>query len=237
MLLSNPTLKVIRTALSTESRKIGEGREDIERNDRGAQLLAEMFPDVCCETAPDGTRFIALQEVIKIVAHCTRREQQARSEGFTDGKNTGLQEGRSEAKKVFDSFSGAVNDALSQREALLRDAESRAMDIILKIAHKVTCDAARVDVDVNAAIIKGAINELADKRKIDVRVNPDHLDELRLRMDEFKSLSTDVRELRIEPDPRIGYGGCFIHTPSGDIDARLESQLGIVEESIRTESS
>jgi len=178
-----------------------------------------------------------MPEIIKIVTRCHQREQQARNTGFNSGKTAGLQEGRAEAQKVFDSFSGAVNDALSQREALLRDAESHALDVILKIAHRVTCDAARIDVDVTTAIIKGAINELANKREIHIKVNPDHLEELQLRIDEFKSLSTDVRKLSIEPDPRIGYGGCFIHTPSGDIDARLESQLGIVEEAIRTESS
>ncbi len=235
--MSKATVKVIRTTLMNCSRRIGEGREDIDKALRGGKLLEEYFPDAHCETALDGVRFVPLREIEKIVNVCLEREKQARQSGFESGKAAGLQEGQAEAKKVFDSFSGAVTAAIDQRESILRDAESNALNVILKIARKVTCDSAKIDTEVTVAIIKGSIEQLADRREIHVKVNPEHHEELKSRIEEFRALSTEIRKLSIEPDARINYGGCFIHTPSGDIDARLESQLDVIAETLAVEET
>ncbi len=230
--MSNSAAKVIRTTLTENSRRIGEGREDVDQAFRGGKLLEEYFPDVHCETALDGSRFVPLREIGKIVNSCIELEKQARQSGFEAGKAAGLQEGQAEAKKVFDSFSGAVNAAIDQRESILRDAESNALNVIMKIARKVTRDSAKIDIEVTIAIIKGSIEQLTDRREIHVKVNPEHHEELKSRIEEFRTLSADIRKLSIEPDARINYGGCFIHTPSGDIDARLETQLDVIAETI-----
>ena len=44
--------------------------------------------------------------------------------------------------------------------------------------------------------------------------------------------STAIKELAIVPDARVRYGGCFIETPNGDIDARLESQFEILADAL-----
>jgi flagellar biosynthesis/type III secretory pathway protein FliH len=46
----------------------------------------------------------------------------------------------------------------------------------------------------------------------------------------FLKGSTSIKEITIEPDLRVSYGGCFIETPTGDIDARLESQFEVIDE-------
>jgi flagellar biosynthesis/type III secretory pathway protein FliH len=43
-----------------------------------------------------------------------------------------------------------------------------------------------------------------------------------------------IKELTIEGDPRIKMGGCFIQTPSGDIDARLESQFDVIADVVQS---
>ena len=52
-------------------------------------------------------------------------------------------------------------------------------------------------------------------------------------MDRFLSGSTAIKDLQFEADPRVREGGCFIETPTGDIDARLESQFEVIEHVLR----
>ena len=52
-------------------------------------------------------------------------------------------------------------------------------------------------------------------------------------IDRFLGGSTSIKELTVVPDPRVRFGGCFIETPTGDIDARLESQFEVIEDALR----
>ena len=47
-------------------------------------------------------------------------------------------------------------------------------------------------------------------------------------------LGVGLEPFSIEADPRVQAGGCFIETPSGDIDARLSSQFEVIEQLIRS---
>ena len=79
-------------------------------------------------------------------------------------------------------------------------------------------------------MIEGVINTLTDRSRLKVKVNPEHLSIVERSLDRFLKDSAAVKEVSIEADPRVRYGGCLIETPAGDVDARLESQLDIIGE-------
>jgi flagellar biosynthesis/type III secretory pathway protein FliH len=133
---------------------------------------------------------------------------------------------------VLTSIEGKKLIPIQELYKLYEEARSKVVELIVKVSKKVTCDAARIDPEVTASIIKNTIDKLVDKSKIKVKVHPDHLPIIEQHIDRFKGESTAVKEIIIEADKRVRYGGCFIETPTGDIDARVESQLGIVTESI-----
>ncbi|MCX6826903.1 MAG: FliH/SctL family protein, partial [candidate division Zixibacteria bacterium] len=74
--------------------------------------------------------------------------------------------------------------------------------------------------------------KLVDKSKIKVKVNPDQLPLMEQQIEHFKGSSTAIKEIIIEPDARVRHCGCFIETPTGDVDARVESQMEIVAETL-----
>jgi flagellar assembly protein FliH len=76
------------------------------------------------------------------------------------------------------------------------------------------------------------IDQLVDKSRLKIKVHPDHLPIMEQNIDRFLQNSTAIKELTFEADPRVRMGGCFIETPSGDIDARLESEFEIIENAI-----
>lgn len=211
---------------------IGEYRVDIEADQLSEKKLATKFSDINVITSVEGRKLIPIQEIIKIEQRLIRDKETEYKRGCQDGYRQGKAEGHLEAQKVIDNFATLIMDAVRQREILYEEAHSKILDMVINISRKVTFEAARVDPDITAQIISGAIKKLVDKSKIKVKVHQDHLPLLEQQIEQFRGDSTAIKELAIEADSRVRYGGCFIETPTGDIDARLESQIEIIAEAL-----
>lgn len=211
---------------------IGEFRSDIEADRKAEKKLATVFKNINVITTLEGKKMIPIQELLKIDRGLVQERQTAYNQGYQDGHNKGIDEGHAEAQKVIDNFASVTKDAIGQREVLYEESRRKILELILQIARKVTFEAARIDPDVTAAIINGTIDKLVDKSKIKIKVHPDQLPLIEQQIDRFKGESTAIKEIIIEPDRRVRYGGCFIETPTGDIDARVESQMDVITEEI-----
>lgn len=224
--------KLLHCAVTEERVIIGEYRADIEADRMAEKQLASRFPDVQVTTSLEGRKLIPIQEIFKIEERMRRDTELQRQKGYEEGYNKGISEGQKDARKVVANFSGLITDAVKQREILYEDARRKILELVLQIARKVTFDAARIEPEITAEIIAGAIKRLTDKSKIKVKVHPDHLPHIEQELDRFRGDSTAVKELVIEADSRVRYGGCFIETPTGDVDARIDSQLDIIAEAL-----
>ncbi|MEW6014973.1 MAG: FliH/SctL family protein [Candidatus Zixiibacteriota bacterium] len=224
--------KLLQCAVTEERVIIGEYRADIEADRMAEKQLASRFPDVQVTTSLEGRKLIPIQEIFKIEERMRRDTELQRQKGYEEGYNKGISEGQKEARKVVANFSGLITDAVKQREILYEDARRKILELVLQIARKVTFDAARIEPDITAGIIAGTIKKLTDKSKIKVKVHPDHLPHIEQQLDRFRGDSTAVKELVIEADSRVLCGGCFIETPTGDVDARIDSQLDIIAEAL-----
>lgn len=211
---------------------IGEYRSDIETDREIEKRLPSIFSDINILTTTEGKKLMPVQEMLKIERQVRRNQEEAREEayktGFEEGQRQGLEIGQQEAYKVVNNFNTLLSSIVGQREKIYEEARQNALQLIMAIARKVTFDAIKIDEDITAQIIKGTIDSLIDRTRIKIKVNPQHLPLLEPQLDRFKGDSTAIKEISIEPDNRVKYGGCFIETPSGDIDARVESQMEIV---------
>ena len=224
--------KLLHVPVRDEKVVIGEYRADIEADRLAEKKLATVYLGINVITTIEGRKMIPIQELLKIDKQLIKERQQAYNQGFTDGHKKGLDIGHQEARKVIDNFAGLIKDAVSQREVLYEEAHRKILELVLKIARKVTFGAAQIDPDVTAKIISGTIEKLVDKSRIKVKVRPEHLPMIEQQIENFMGESTAVKEISIEPDARVRYGGCFIETPTGDVDARVDSQLDIISEEI-----
>lgn len=215
---------------------IGEYRTDIVADRRAEGVLKNVFLGLNVITSTEGKKLVPIQELLKVEEQMKREREEtyqtAYARGHADGYAKGLDKGHTEAEKVINNFGSVIKNVVDQRESIYEEARRKILELTLKIAKKVTFDAARIDPDVTAEIINGAINILVDKARIKVKVNPDQLPLIEQQIDRFKGKSNVIKELTIEPDSRVRYGGCFIETPAGDIDARVESQMEIINEAL-----
>jgi len=228
--------KIIRHTRNAETVVIGERHRNTDIEQQAEQRLGVLFPAVSVMTAPDGERLIPIAEVLKIDQIYQEQLAAAREageqEGYQCGHAAGLEEGLTKARQVASDLNSAVSDAVEQRERMLNEARQQILALVIKVSRKVTFDAIDIDRELTAKLIAGVIDHLVDRSHLKIKVHPDHLAPVEQNIDQFLSGSTTIKELTIEADPRVRLGGCFIETPNGDIDARLESQFEVIEDAI-----
>lgn len=227
-------------ALPVSDRAILIGEQSIDRElEAQAETLArQSYPNLSVITTPQGKKQIPLYQLVSLERRFQDEISDGYRKGFADGRQSGhhdgMAKGQEEARQVVSSLSGLVAALTGQRDEILAEAKERILEMVLKISRRLTFGAASLDPEISMAIIAGAIEQLRDKSRIKIRVNPDHLPILEQQIDRFRGPHTAIKEFAIEPDPRVKFGGCFIETPSGDIDARLESMFEVIERAITT---
>ena len=227
--------KVVRIRQEAPAVYIGDRRLDIEKDTESMSILTRVFPQVHVETGADGIKLIPAREIIKINQVMTHEKELSQSSGREKGYQQGLKEGLAEAEKVLQDFQSAISAAISERQRLFEDAKANILSLVIQISRKVTFDAISIDPDATLQIISKVIDTLIDKTSIKIKVNPDHLPIVEQGIDRFLNNDSTIKEIKIEPDSRVSLGGCLIETPTGDIDARIDSQLSTIEQTLNSE--
>jgi len=218
---------------------IGDFRSDIIIDQQAEKVVRKEYPEVDIITSVEGNKLVPIGSLLKLDKRLKQENDQFRIEsnikaeeaqksGYASGYQDGLDKGHEEAQKVINNFASLINTATGQRDFLYDDARKNILELVISIARKITFGAARTDPDVTAGIISGVIDKLVDKTKIKVKVHPEHYPSIEQQIDRFMGESTAIKEITIEPDTRVRMGGCYIETPSGDIDARVDSQMDII---------
>lgn len=224
--------KIIRHVKVAPRVHIGDRQFDVAEENRAETDLASFCPAVAVQTDADGAKLIPILEVFKIHQTLKEESEKAHQRGVQDGHRAGLQEGLAEAQKVLQNLEKAISDTVGQREAILNEARQKVLELVLQISRKVTFDAFSADPEITLELISGVIDQLVDRSRLNIKVNPHHLPVVEQHIDRFLKGEAMIKDLSIVPDPRVTSGGCFIETPSGDIDARLDSQFKVIEETM-----
>lgn len=222
--------RILRNVIEAPSIQVGEKHLDFNKEKNAQERLRALFPVVSVITDPDGARFIPIQDVFHLEQILNDEKEKSFQDGFKKGHEAGLQKGLEKAQKVLMDFNDVIKSSVTQREAILEEAREKVLELVIKVSRKVTFDAVEADPEITIKMINGVINSLADRSRLKIKVNPQHLPLVEQNIDSFLKSSTIIKEIAIEGDPRVQYGGCFIETPTGDIDARLNSQFEVISD-------
>jgi len=213
---------------------IGERRFSLEREAQTEKRMQELLPMVEVLTDSTGAKLIPIEEFDKVATFIDQERKRCYNEGHTQGRTEGhqhgLNEGLTKAREVTSQLEQSISDTLTQRQALLEDAKQNVLQLVLKVCQKVTFGAIEVDPEKTLKLISGVIDSLIDRSRITIKVNPQHLPIIEQHIDDFLEGDATIKEIAIKADPRVRFGGCLIETPTGDIDARLDSQFDVIAE-------
>ena len=103
----------------------------------------------------------------------------------------------------------------------------------MAIAKQVICQEVAFDRDIVVCVAREALAKVEDPGRIKIKMSPCDLKFIKETRSQLSNLVKNIDNVTLEAAENIQSGGCIIETDLGEIDARIEKQLQVVEESFR----
>lgn len=149
----------------------------------------------------------------------------AREQGYQEGVARAQAEVQSQLLEVM----GTLTAAQQERHRLAVEHEGALAELALQIARKVIGAHLEADPTLVARIVQQAIRELEPSTALEVRVNPNDLRAVEESRRELERLVQGGGRVEITADERVDTGGVVLVSPVGEVDARIETKLSVLE--------
>jgi flagellar assembly protein FliH len=162
--------------------------------------------------------------------------EEAYCRGVAEGRKA-AQEELALARKTQEDVEKRGAEALArsvqtQFNALLTRVETDALRFALAVAERIVKREVRMDKEVVVRQIREAVKRIVGTDSIKLRVHPDDESIARHHRSAILASLESVREVIIEADTSVERGGCIIESTSGNVDARMETQLRQVDAAV-----
>jgi flagellar biosynthesis/type III secretory pathway protein FliH len=149
----------------------------------------------------------------------------------------GRKEGRAEALRELSQTVQVLRNAArayeSEKLRLSGDADEQSVTLALAIAKKILGREIR-DGEAIRGVLRRALTQAPARQALRARLNPDDLRMIESTRDQLRKINEPLpEELVLCADPHIARGGCVLESAAGQVDARLETQLGLIEQALR----
>jgi flagellar assembly protein FliH len=186
-------------------------------------------------TSEDVIKLSSIENVLEYVKTLKQTEETNIKQAVQDGYETGYKEGLDKAeKKLNELFQTYLNDLA---EKLFTDHVETDHEII-KLACDVTNKIA-AGIGPNEMIEKlavTAIQNLSNKRNLQIKVNPCHVIALQQKLESIAHNSnSDFTTIEIKADQMLGNLDVIIKTPVGDTIASFDDQLRLLKNNMLNE--
>ncbi len=156
-------------------------------------------------------------------------EKEAYGRGFEAGRRAGLAVGEREAGILIDRFASILKELDELRAGYYRDKEEELVDMVIKVAGKVVHGEVSINRDIVLNVIKAAIEAINSKSNLVVRLNPEDLEYIKEKRADILDRFKEIDGISLQGDPEIGRGGCILQNEDGEVDARIEEALKLIE--------
>lgn len=158
-------------------------------------------------------------------------------EGFAKGHAEGLEKGKEEAQGTIEEANAkaerTMRAAMESRKVYLSMAEADVTSIAMHVVEKVLPQHF-IDVpQVILPLVKKALAKVKDQPSVTVNVAPNAYEMAVMAQPELQSSLEGRAMLQIHADESLKPGDCVLETPNGNVDARLQTQLELIRQSLQ----
>jgi flagellar assembly protein FliH len=162
-----------------------------------------------------------------------RVEKEAYEKGFAQGEKDGLELGSVKAEKLAGNLEILLEEIAQLRSSIAKQYEGDIVALVYAIARTIIQTQVGFSDSVVKDTIQTALELTAEKSDITIKINPDDFEYVEKIRPELFSNKPTLKALVVTPDASIGRGGCLLETPSGDVDARIETQLANILQTLK----
>ena len=162
-------------------------------------------------------------------------ETEAFMRGFARGEKAGFDAAGSRIELLLEALSESVARLDRLKKEIRHSSEIEIVELALAIARKIVCREVATRKEVIVDIAKEAMKKVEDQEEIKIKMNPTDLEYLQQAGLNLSKFNSSIDNIQIQAEDTIEDGGCIIETGWGEIDARIDRQLQVVEEAFREE--
>lgn len=155
--------------------------------------------------------------------------EEAFNKGLAQGREEVIAAQQERVEQVLDALRFAAEEMVRVRRQDLDRMESETVRLALTIAKKIIGHDTEHG-QLIGEVVKAAMKKVADPRQLTLKLNPMDLDAVNAIRQQLVAGDDLGSVLDLEADDGIQRGGCIIETQLGDVDARIDQQIKIVEE-------
>ncbi len=160
------------------------------------------------------------------------QEKEAYENGFAQGEKDGLELGEAKAEKLTKNLETLLEEMGQLKSRLAKQYEKDVLDLVYAVAQKIIQTQLKFSESAVRDTIRSALALTAERRNIILKINPDDFEYVEKIRPELFREQPNLKSLTVMPDNAIGRGGCVLETPSGDVDATIETQLARIYQSL-----
>jgi len=149
----------------------------------------------------------------------------AQQQGYSDG----LQRAQAEVQEHLMAAIAALTEAQQQRHEIADQNEAALADLALRIARKVIGEHLEADPAIVARIVQTTIAELEPTTSLAVHVHPADVELVEAHRPELERLVKGSGRVTVVADGSVDRGGCILVSPVGEVDARIQTKLSVLE--------
>jgi flagellar assembly protein FliH len=189
----------------------------IEHDDAHFEIAENLSVDQMLDMA----RAEAERIITQAEEHAAIIEQVSSDKAVNAAKTQLAAEQAGKLDELQTRFAASIAELAAAREAVSAGIEQELVELALKIAKKVVAREVSIDREIALTLVKVSLGKLHNRAVAEIHLNPEDHGYVKSHLDKL-----DYRgQIELIEDKSIGVGGCLVHTETGDIDARIESQF------------
>ena len=156
-------------------------------------------------------------------------ERNAFENGFRQGEKAGMEIAEKKAEAIMRRYGDSIRDLGRYKTSLYGQVEREVVRLAVEVARKIVHREIQADPEVIQTLVKVALDRVAGRSVVTVRVNPIDYNFLLDKQRGWAQEEGVTHEVTLVSDKAIERGGCLVQTECGDVDARVEEGFREVE--------
>ena len=161
-----------------------------------------------------------------------KAEEEAKQIGYDEGFNVGKKQGYDEQQEKLEMAKQVVELAKKDYQHYIQSSEHTILELALRVSEKIINQELESNNEAFVQLVIGAIKEAREYQEVQLRVHPTQYETVLSYKEELLSIFPKETEFFIFPDDNLTPTSCMIETPSGRIDASIDSQMYEVKEKL-----
>jgi len=162
-----------------------------------------------------------------------KSEAEGFDKGFAAGIEQGIRAGQKEIAERLSRLDSVISELDHVKERKIQEILPEIVDLSLEIARKIVHRKIEQDREIIVTVVREAVKKIGREEKMLIRVNPADYDTMISNLEVLREESR-LKDITIEPSESVSPGGCYIETPTAEVDARIEEQIRELRDAITT---